>query len=159
MGLGLALLSPGLRPRGEATLNAMAHALRGWLLGQMFGMAFTGVFTFLGLWALGVPLAQGYFLARPAPAFVAPAPDLAARLAARTRVVSGSVAELLEPLGDDVPRSAMTMLPETPIEDAALRALARPADVRFDPIVVHDELGRPVGAVRFERLVARLAQS
>lgn len=53
----LALLSPGLRPRGEATLNAMAHSLRGWLLGQMFGMAFTGVFTFLGLWALGVPLA------------------------------------------------------------------------------------------------------
>lgn len=53
----LALLSPGLRPRGEATLNAMAHGLRGWLLGQMFGMTFTGVFTFLGLWALGVPLA------------------------------------------------------------------------------------------------------
>ena len=53
----LALLSPGLRPRGEATLNAMADSLRGWLLGQMFGMAFTGVFTFLGLWALGVPLA------------------------------------------------------------------------------------------------------
>ncbi|MBI0534042.1 AI-2E family transporter [Roseomonas sp. KE2513] len=53
----LALLSPGLRPRGEATLNAMADSLRGWLLGQMFGMTFTGVFTFLGLWALGVPLA------------------------------------------------------------------------------------------------------
>lgn len=53
----LALLSPGLRPRGEATLNAMAESLRGWLLGQMFGMTFTGVFTFLGLWALGVPLA------------------------------------------------------------------------------------------------------
>jgi predicted PurR-regulated permease PerM len=53
----LALLSPGLRPRGEATLNAMAQSLRGWLLGQMFGMAFTGVVIFLGLWALGIPLA------------------------------------------------------------------------------------------------------
>ncbi|MFH5924501.1 AI-2E family transporter [Roseomonas xinghualingensis] len=53
----LALLSPGLRPRGEATLNAMAHALRGWLLGQMFAMAVSGALTFLGLWALGVPLA------------------------------------------------------------------------------------------------------
>ncbi|WP_424134402.1 AI-2E family transporter [Roseomonas chloroacetimidivorans] len=53
----LALLSPGLRPRAEATLNAMAHALRGWLLGQMFGMAFTGIVIFLGLWALGIPLA------------------------------------------------------------------------------------------------------
>jgi predicted PurR-regulated permease PerM len=53
----LALLSPGMRPRGEATLNAMAHALRGWLLGQMFAMVVSGTLTFLGLWALGVPLA------------------------------------------------------------------------------------------------------
>jgi predicted PurR-regulated permease PerM len=53
----LALLSPGLRPRGEATLNAMAHTLRGWLLGQLFAMVVSGILTFLGLWALGVPLA------------------------------------------------------------------------------------------------------
>ncbi|HEY8614090.1 MAG TPA: AI-2E family transporter, partial [Roseomonas sp.] len=53
----LALLSPGLRPRGEATLNAMAHSLRGWLLGQMFAMVVSGALTFIGLWALGVPLA------------------------------------------------------------------------------------------------------
>jgi predicted PurR-regulated permease PerM len=46
-----------MRPRGEATLNAMAHALRGWLLGQMFAMVVSGTLTFLGLWALGVPLA------------------------------------------------------------------------------------------------------
>jgi len=53
----LALLSPGLRPRGEATLNAMAHQLRGWLLGQMCGMVFLGAVVFAGLWALGIPLA------------------------------------------------------------------------------------------------------
>jgi len=53
----LALLAPGLRPRGEATLNAMAQSLRGWLLGQMFAMVVSGSLTFLGLWALGVPLA------------------------------------------------------------------------------------------------------
>ncbi|MBP0443561.1 AI-2E family transporter [Roseomonas sp. SSH11] len=53
----LALVAPGMRPRGEATLNAMAHALRGWLLGQMFAMVVTGTLTFLGLWVLGVPLA------------------------------------------------------------------------------------------------------
>ncbi|MCR0982215.1 AI-2E family transporter [Roseomonas populi] len=53
----LALLAPGLRPRAESTLNAMAHALRGWLLGQMFGMIFTAVVVFLGLWAMGIPLA------------------------------------------------------------------------------------------------------
>ncbi|SHJ52351.1 Predicted PurR-regulated permease PerM [Roseomonas rosea] len=53
----LALLSPGMRPRAEATLNAMANSLRGWLLGQMFAMVVSGVLTFIGLWALGVPLA------------------------------------------------------------------------------------------------------
>lgn len=53
----LALLSPGMRPRGEATLNAMAQSLRGWLLGQIFAMVVSGTLTFIGLWALGVPLA------------------------------------------------------------------------------------------------------
>ena len=53
----LALLSPGLRPRGEATLNAMAHSMRGWLLGQLFAMTVSGSLTFLGLWLIGAPLA------------------------------------------------------------------------------------------------------
>ncbi|WP_043829218.1 AI-2E family transporter [Muricoccus aerilatus] len=53
----LALLSPALRPRAEATLNAMAQAMRGWLLGQLFAMAVSGGLTFIGLWLLGVPLA------------------------------------------------------------------------------------------------------
>ncbi|WP_338662105.1 AI-2E family transporter [Pararoseomonas sp. SCSIO 73927] len=53
----LALLAPGMRPRAEATLNAMAQSLRGWLLGQMFGMVFTAVVIFVGLWAMGIPLA------------------------------------------------------------------------------------------------------
>ena len=53
----LRLLAPPLRPRAEATLDSVADTLRGWLLGQGFAMIVTGVLTFLGLWALGVPLA------------------------------------------------------------------------------------------------------
>ena len=33
------------------------HSLRGWLIGQSIGMAVAGTLTWLGLWALGVPLA------------------------------------------------------------------------------------------------------
>jgi hypothetical protein len=51
----------------------------------------------------------------------------------------------------------MAVLPDTPVRDCALRALARPEAERYDPVVVHDELGVVVGLVRFDRLVAHLA--
>ncbi|WP_426958121.1 AI-2E family transporter [Muricoccus radiodurans] len=53
----LSLLAPSLRPCGERTLEAMGHVLRGWLIGQLFAMVVSGTLTFLGLWALGIPLA------------------------------------------------------------------------------------------------------
>ncbi|MDB5416166.1 MAG: hypothetical protein JWR10_4501 [Rubritepida sp.] len=53
----LALVTPGARPRFLTLLNEAGGALRGWLAGQLFAMAVTGVFIGTGLWALGVPLA------------------------------------------------------------------------------------------------------
>lgn len=43
--------------------------------------------------------------------------------------------------------------------DVARRAMTRPADRRFDPVVVIDDVGRLVGIVRVERLVEALAAS
>ncbi|MFZ4409417.1 MAG: AI-2E family transporter [Paracraurococcus sp.] len=51
------LFDPRLDGRVAATLAAAGHALRGWLLGQAFAMVVAGTLTWLGLWALGVPLA------------------------------------------------------------------------------------------------------
>ena len=50
------LFDPRLDARVQATLDEAGHTLRGWLLGQAFAMLVAGSFTFLGLWALGVPL-------------------------------------------------------------------------------------------------------
>jgi predicted PurR-regulated permease PerM len=51
------LFDPRLDRRVEATLAEAGHTLRGWLLGQAFAMVVAGTLTWLGLWALGVPLA------------------------------------------------------------------------------------------------------
>jgi len=136
-------------------LGGLAGRLDAWLLAE--GIENEAELETLA--ALGVPLAQGYLLARPHADFTAPPAELAARLAARVQVVAGSVAELVESLPEGLApsRSAMAVLPDTPVRDCALRALARPEAERYDPVVVHDELGRPVGVVRFDRLVAHLA--
>lgn len=139
-------------------LGGLAGRLDAWLLAE--GIENEAELETLA--GLGVPLAQGYLLARPAPEFGAPPAELAARLAARVRVVAGSVVELLESLPEGAaapPRAAMAVLPDTPVRDCALRALARPESERYDPIVVHDELGAALGIVRFDRLVAHLARS
>ncbi|AXQ95055.1 AI-2E family transporter [Cereibacter azotoformans] len=52
-----ALLSPELRPRGEEVMDVAGHTLRNWLGGQLISMSFVGLFTWLGLWLIGIPLA------------------------------------------------------------------------------------------------------
>jgi EAL domain-containing protein (putative c-di-GMP-specific phosphodiesterase class I) len=47
--------------------------------------------------------------------------------------------------------------PATTVSEAARRALTRPADQRFDPLVCTDTAGRLLGIVPFERLVDHLA--
>lgn len=48
--------------------------------------------------------------------------------------------------------------PGTPVADAALRAVSRPPDHRFDPLVCVDDGGRAVGVVHVERLLELLAR-
>lgn len=52
-----AVLAPSLRPRAEVICREAAATLRGWLGAQMVSMAVVGVLTWLGLRAIGVPLA------------------------------------------------------------------------------------------------------
>lgn len=51
------LLPHGARRRSRQILAEVGFELRWWLLGQMAAMALVGVLTWLGLWAIGVPLA------------------------------------------------------------------------------------------------------
>ncbi len=50
------LFPPGRRVRIGHMMDAMAAALRKWLIGMAFDMLFVGVVTGLGLWIVGVPL-------------------------------------------------------------------------------------------------------
>jgi predicted PurR-regulated permease PerM len=45
------------RERAEATLSAVGHTLRWWIVGQVIAMAVVGMLSFIGLTLLGVPLA------------------------------------------------------------------------------------------------------
>lgn len=51
------LVAPSLRPATERVLVEIGSTLEGWLLAQLISMSIVGLFTLLGLWALGVPLA------------------------------------------------------------------------------------------------------
>jgi predicted PurR-regulated permease PerM len=53
----LRLAPPAYRGRIGAALSEAGHALRRWLLGQLFAMIAIGAMTTIGLWLLGVPLA------------------------------------------------------------------------------------------------------
>ncbi|MEW1958307.1 EAL domain-containing protein [Kineococcus sp. NPDC059986] len=155
---------------------------------------------------MGVPLVQGFLLARPGADFVdldadarrllhvgdgVPPPRPAVGAARRARDLTRrtktdrsvtdavrSVAEQSAPVvvvdGEDVPRVLVlpsqrpgglprvqtvdvTVAPETTVTDVAARAVARSADVRFDPLVCTDAAGRYVGVVGVEDLVLELA--
>jgi EAL domain-containing protein (putative c-di-GMP-specific phosphodiesterase class I) len=150
---------------------------------------------------MGVPLVQGFLLARPQEDFSgldvevlrllhrprALAPDPVRRtgdLARRTKTahtVSGAVriaAEDAAPVvvvdAQDVPRVIVLpahrpgesprvedvevrLAPETPVSEAAGRALAREGPVRFDPLVCTDSTGRYIGLVGVEDVVLDLA--
>lgn len=134
--------------------------------------------------ALGVPLGQGWALARAADSMPAALPaDVTDRIrstAARTSL-SGYVASLMRPTSavtddptqvvlnshgqaawirtdaDAAPVPATLVAPSTPIADAARRAIARDAAYRFAPLVCTDDTGTVLGLVRIEDLLAALA--
>ena len=55
--LFLSFFDAPLRRRMERLLDAMASALRWWLLGQFIAMAVVGVITAIGLLIIGAPMA------------------------------------------------------------------------------------------------------
>ena len=60
---GLVRLFPQVRrPRAEATLAAIGHTLRWWIIGQLIAMTVVGLLSFAGLKLLGVPLASALAL-------------------------------------------------------------------------------------------------
>ena len=123
----------------------------------------------------GVPLAQGYFLGRPAEPWphveLAPVRRLTGVLALDDAVVSVMRApETFSVVRDDAGRPvrvagtlpdgtdwyhpAMTMAPSTPVREALSRALTRvPAD-RFSPVLLTSRAGTLLGGVLVEDLVA-----
>ncbi|WP_322761472.1 EAL domain-containing protein [Frankia sp. Cr2] len=52
----------------------------------------------------------------------------------------------------------MCARPDEHVAEVARRAMNRTPEHRFDPVVVVTEMGRPIGLVRVERLVLRLAE-
>ncbi|WP_322780660.1 EAL domain-containing protein [Frankia sp. Cas4] len=54
--------------------------------------------------------------------------------------------------------TSMYARPDEHVAEVARRAMNRTPDHRFDPVVVVTEMGRPVGLVRVERLLLRLAE-
>lgn len=53
----LRLVPPRHRPRARQVISAQGHSLRWWLLGRISSMTVVGLLTWLGLLALGIPLA------------------------------------------------------------------------------------------------------
>jgi EAL domain-containing protein (putative c-di-GMP-specific phosphodiesterase class I) len=95
--------------------------------------------------ALGVPLAQGYFLARPGPAFPELDPDAATRIMSQLRVKShGGLRHLLE---------------QVPTSSDPDRALAAFASERVDVVVLLDETGRPHATLDLSGIVHAMRDS
>lgn len=117
--------------------------------------------------SLGVPLAQGYHLARPARGWQTLGTAVTAELRGCHRRPTGpSLRMLLEPVpaGSAAARRSapprQTMLPvhvDAGIAETVIRAMARPAEERFEPLLCTDDGGRLVGMVRIERAVELLA--
>jgi EAL domain-containing protein (putative c-di-GMP-specific phosphodiesterase class I) len=173
------------------SLGAFAGRLDAWLLAE--GVERREELDVLA--GLGVPLAQGHLLGRPADApaelgvelachllgyadrraaadgvgaLLEPVPAAVGEAEARRLLGSGDVAAVLDEAGlphgllvrhasVDLRPLSLRVLPGEDVADVATRAVTRPGDVRFDPVVCVDERGMLLGVVRVERLVTALA--
>ncbi|MDA0181464.1 EAL domain-containing protein [Solirubrobacter phytolaccae] len=162
------------------TFGVLAGRLDAWLLAE--GIERDGEREVLA--AMGVPLAQGFGLGRPAADMHAglrvpgapAAPDALSALLCTAFPVLGDgehppagseaavvVDRLLRPAalltqGREV-RLPMTALVTDQPADVAQRALTRTSVERFDPICCIDERGRLIGLLPFEQLVRHLAST
>jgi EAL domain-containing protein (putative c-di-GMP-specific phosphodiesterase class I) len=145
---------------------------------------------------LGVPLAQGFLLGRPAPPWAGmdrrgaallrqqlhPAPEHSLRrILERTPAVGNEAAAPsafaddstdvvvlvdghhrpiatvdLEGMVHSALEPGMRVNVDTPVAEAAERAITRPTSQRFSPLLCVDEHGRYVGVVRMERVLTYL---
>lgn len=121
---------------------------------------------------LGVPLGQGFLLGRgEQPWSDVPGADHVRAVSSRPRgagdrtLVGGLALDLARTgwqrdasgvyrveVGGQVHR-ALTMAPSTTVEDALLRAVARPAEGRWMPVLVTDPSGRALGEVSVESMI------
>jgi EAL domain-containing protein (putative c-di-GMP-specific phosphodiesterase class I) len=122
---------------------------------------------------LGVPLAQGYLLSRPAAQWQELSTEAGAHLAelAGQPTAGPTLRLLLEPAAPLRParpaapafrpreddRSVLRLHVDTGIVEAAHRALNRDEARRFDPLLCTDSSGAFVGMVRMERVIEQLA--
>ncbi len=158
-------------------LGDLVGRLDGWLVAEGIESA-SQLDTVVGL---GVPLVQGYYLARPAEPWPSALHQqeivtLGQRLGLRDHLVAyrrdpapdelvldvqGRVEGVRVPLasgGHEVARP-LTMAPSTTVTEAVLRAMARPAPLeRIAPVVLTDATGRQLGVVPVERLVEALTE-
>jgi EAL domain-containing protein (putative c-di-GMP-specific phosphodiesterase class I) len=160
------------------TFGVLAGRLDAWLLAE--GVERPGEREVLA--AMGVPLAQGFGLARPAADMdartlvpAAPAVDggLTSLISTAFGVLrdeedtSAELAVVVDDLerpvavlaGGRVNRAPLCVLAADTPADVAQRALTRLPAERFDPVCCIDERGRLVGLLPFEQLVRRLAQT
>ena len=85
-----------------------------------------------------------------------PGPDHIALVDGQGRP-SGLVRRADHRVGAPPVRSLMLVTPDMPVGLVSRRAMARPGEHRFDPLVCTDEAGRYAGLVRIERVVDALA--
>lgn len=162
------------------TFGTLAGRLDAWLLAE--GIEREGEREVLA--SMGVPLAQGFGLARPAAEMDAETrvPGAPPATDALTSLITTAFPLLRE--GEDPPagssvavvvdgakrplavytegreaRPPMTALATDRPADVAQRALTRASAERFDPVCCIDERGRLVGLLRFEHLVRHLASN
>ncbi|MFY0408946.1 EAL domain-containing protein [Solicola sp. PLA-1-18] len=165
----------GIDPVAEALLRAfgiLCDALDAWVIVE-------GVETqtqLSALYRLGVPLAQGFLLARPGPPW--PTVDTTTVLLDRLPVdddfetqIASTLAALVDPLqpgeyiraqdgryrlaGATIP--CITAAPSTPLARAASHAMSRDAAQRFTPLLITSSSGEAIGTVSMENLLLALA--
>lgn len=158
-------------------VGELAGSLDAWLLAE--GVERPAELS--ALLRLGVPLAQGWLLGRPGPAWgsldgttrdllrAASPPAEAAVTVGALSSPAGALAVALDDAGRPrrhlLPRQparalpVLAVSPDTPAADALGRALLRPADRWALPVVVTDERGRAIGSVGVDALMRAVLDS
>lgn len=159
----------GRDPAAEAlvvSLGALCSQLDAWVIAE-------GVETELQLAALmrmGVPLGQGWLFARAEPPFLEVVNALPVHRRLRMLNLDDVVATVAGPCPAELDRDEhgrywlptqrdplLTLGPDTPLNEAAQRALSRPDSQRWSPLLVTNSTGGATGVVTMESLVAALA--